>query len=60
MTRKDAAWPSKATALDLLADLLQQGGLGRCTPVWAGPTPDGVDPNGTRLFTDLLGLLGDA
>ena len=60
-------------AFDLLADLLQQGGLGRCTPVWAGPTdnrvinkpdnqadPDGVDHNGTRLFTDLLGLLGDA
>ena len=60
-------------AFDLLVDLLQQGGLGRCTPVWAGPTdnrviakpdhqadPDGVDSNGTRLFTDLLGLLGDA
>ena len=58
---------------DLLADLLSQGGLGRITPVWAGPTdnrvipqtdasadPDGVDANGTRLFTDLLGLLGDA
>jgi hypothetical protein len=60
-------------AFDLLADLLQQGGMGRCTPVWAGPTdnrviprpdnqadPDGVDADGTRLFTDLLGLLGDA
>ena len=59
-------------AFDLLSDLLAGGGLGRCSPVWAGPTdtrvipkpdaqadPDGVDATGARLFSDLLGLLGD-
>ncbi len=60
-------------AFDLLADLLGQGGLGRCSPVWAGPgdtrviaqtdakaDPDGVDADGSRLFSDLVGLLGSA
>ncbi|MDP4300195.1 phospholipase D-like domain-containing protein [Leptothrix discophora] len=60
-------------AFDLLADLLSQGGLGRCSPVWAGPSdtrviaqtdakadPDGVDADGSRLFSDLIGLLGSA
>lgn len=55
------------SAFDAIADLLQQGGLGRCSPIWAGPTdtsvlpqadniadPDGVDDDGSTL----LGLLG--
>ena len=54
-------------ALDVLAGLLSDGGLGRCSPVSAGPTdtlvipqsdaaadPDGVDPDGN----DLLALFG--
>lgn len=57
-------------AFDVLADLLSTGGLGRCSPVWAGPTdthvipqsdaiadPDGVDPDGSgflALFGSLL------
>lgn len=57
------------SAFDVLADLLPTGGLGRCSPVWAGPTdtlvipqsdaisdPDGVDPNGSGLLA-LFGAL---
>lgn len=56
------------TAFDAVADLLAQGGLGRCAPVWAGPTdasvlpstddvadPDGA--NGASFVTLLAGLL---
>jgi hypothetical protein len=48
---------------------LSDGGLGRCSPVWAGPTdtsvilqsdaiadPDGVDANGSGLLA-LFGTL---
>ena len=55
-----------------MADLLQQGGLGRCSPVWEGPTdtsvieqtvdiadPDGVDPDGSNLLNLFLPLLLD-
>ncbi|MCK9516117.1 MAG: hypothetical protein WCY26_06190 [Thiohalobacteraceae bacterium] len=55
------------SAFAVLAELLASGGLGRCAPVWAGPTdnkvipqtdaiadPDGVDPDGNGL----LGLFG--
>ena len=58
------------SAFDAVADLLQQGGLGRCSPVWEGPTddsvieqtvdiadPDGVDPDGSNLFSLFLPLL---
>ncbi|MPZ48395.1 MAG: hypothetical protein GEU75_03625 [Dehalococcoidia bacterium] len=55
-------------AFDAVADLLQQGGLGRCSPVWAGPTDTSVlpqtddiaDPDGSTgadfltLFASLL------
>lgn len=52
------------SAFDLVADLLEQGGLGRCSPVWAGPTDttvlpqtdDIADPDGTA-GTDFLALL---
>jgi hypothetical protein len=60
------------SAFDLLADLLAQGGGGRITAVWAGPTdtrvisqtdaradPDGVDADGSRMLSDLAGLLAD-
>jgi hypothetical protein len=56
-------------AFDVLADLLAAGGLGRCAPVWAGPTdnlvipqsdavadPDGVYPDGSG-FLALFGAL---
>lgn len=56
-------------AFDVLADLLASGGLGRCSPVWAGPTdtrvipqgddiadPDGVDTDGAGLLA-LFGTL---
>jgi hypothetical protein len=56
-------------AFDVLSELLAAGGLGRCTPVWAGPTdtrvepqkrdvadPDGVDSDGSRLLS-LFGTL---
>lgn len=68
-----ALWTRLATpeaAFDAIADLLSAGGLGRCAPIWAGPTdteviprpddtsdPDGVDPTGANLlalFRDLL------
>lgn len=73
-----AAWTRLAdpeAAFDQLSDLLAQGGLGRCSPIWAGPPasdnsvipkpdkevdPDGVDANGSRILSDLLGLLGDS
>ena len=57
------------SAFDAIADLLQQGGLGRLSPIWAGPTetagatdrdladPDGVDETGTALFNLLLSEL---
>ena len=52
------------SAFDIVADLLEQGGLGRCSPVWAGPTDNTVlpqtddiaDPDGTS-GTDFLALL---
>jgi hypothetical protein len=60
-------------AFDVLADLLATGGLGRCTPVFAGPTdnlvipqsdevsdPDGVDPDGTCLLALMLTVLLEA
>jgi hypothetical protein len=57
-------------AFGVLAELLASGGLGRCSPVWAGPAdtppgslqsddvadPDGVDPDGSRLLS-LFGTL---
>jgi hypothetical protein len=62
-----AAWVRLArldSAFDLVADLLEQGGLGHCTPVWAGPTDttvlpqtdDIADPDG-KAGTDFLALL---
>ncbi len=52
------------SAFDVVRDLLQQGGLGRCTPVYAGPTDtsvipestDKIDPNGLA-GPSLIGLL---
>lgn len=59
------------SAFDVLADLLAQGGLGRISPVWAGPPasdtsvipqsdavadPDGVDEDGRNLLA-VLGAL---
>ena len=57
------------SAFDVLADLLASGGLGRCSPVWSGPTdtsvipqsdavadPDGVDEDGSGLLA-LFGTL---
>lgn len=52
----------------MLRDLLAAGGLGRCAPVWAGPTDtsvivedtDRTDPNGllgVGLMTLLTGLI---
>ncbi|MBD1874507.1 hypothetical protein H6F75_13525 [Nodosilinea sp. FACHB-131] len=56
-------------AFDAVVDLLRQGGLGRCTPIWVGPNdttvipqdadvadPDGVDEDGSNLLA-LLGQL---
>ena len=56
------------SAFDVVRDLLQSGGLGRCQPVWAGPTDtsvipetdDKTDPNGklgVGLLSMLLGLV---
>ena len=56
------------SAFDVVRDLLQNGGLGRCQPVWAGPTDtavipetdDKTDPNGVLgvgLLSTLLGLV---
>jgi hypothetical protein len=45
------------SAFDLVRDLLQQGGLGRCTPVYAGPTDTSVIPEATDK-TDPNGLAG--
>jgi hypothetical protein len=56
------------SAFDVVRDLLQNGGLGRCQPVWAGPsdtavipeTDDKTDPNGklgVGLLSTLLGLV---
>jgi hypothetical protein len=58
------------SAFDAVADLLQQGGLGRCTPVWGGPSftpPEGqsddvTDPDGTdgaSMMALLASLLAD-
>jgi hypothetical protein len=55
------------SAFDVVRDLLQSGGLGRCQPIWAGPTDTAVipesddksDPNGrlgVGLLSTLLGL----
>jgi hypothetical protein len=61
------------SAFDVLADLLTSGGLGRCSPVWAGPTdnkvipqsdaiadPDGVDTDGSGLLALFGSLLLDS
>jgi hypothetical protein len=53
--------------------LLTSGGLGRCSPVWAGPTdnkvipqsdaiadPDGVDTDGSGLLALFGSLLLDS
>jgi hypothetical protein len=61
------------SAFGLLAELLAAGGLGRCTPVWAGPAdtsviaqsdaiadPDGVDADGSGLLSLFGALLLDA
>jgi hypothetical protein len=60
------------SAFYVLADLLAGGGLGRCAPVWAGPTDtlvipatdDNSDPNGVGdgpgLFALLVGLISDS
>jgi hypothetical protein len=56
------------TAFDAVADLLAQDGLGRCAPVWAGPTDTSVLPsaddvadpdgaNGASFVTLLAGPL---
>ncbi|MEA5463632.1 hypothetical protein [Leptothoe sp. PORK10 BA2] len=56
------------SAFDAIADLLRQGGLGRCTPIWAGPNDewgipaetDSADPDGVNLsLITLAGLLGE-
>jgi hypothetical protein len=57
----------------VLADLLGTSGLGRCSPVFAGPTdnlvvpqsdavsdPDGVDADGTGLLALFLTVLVEA
>ncbi|MEX5307029.1 hypothetical protein RF644_14885 [Kocuria sp. CPCC 205258] len=65
-----ALWTRLATgdgAFGVLEDLLSASGLGRCQPVWAGPTdtdvlpkpdavtdPDGVDEDGTGLLALFL------
>jgi hypothetical protein len=45
------------SAFDVLRDLLRQGGLGRCSPVYAGPTDTSVIPETTDK-TDPNGLAG--
>jgi hypothetical protein len=45
------------SAFDVVRDLLQSGGLGRCQPVWAGPTDTAVIPE-TDDKTDPNGLVG--
>jgi hypothetical protein len=58
------------SAFNVLVELLQQGGLGRCSPVWAGPTDTNVlpqsddvaDPDGstgTNFMTLFSSLLSD-
>ncbi|MCB5185578.1 hypothetical protein LG201_10225 [Methylobacillus gramineus] len=60
-----------ASAFDLIADLLQQGGLGKLAPLWLGPTDDSViaqsdavaDPDGTdggALETLLASFLSES
>lgn len=60
-----------ASAFDLVADLVQQGGLGRLAPLWLGPVDDTViaqsddvaDPDGSDgadLLTLLAGFLGES
>ena len=59
------------SAFDAVADLLAQGGLGRCSPVWAGPTDTNVIPqtadvadpdgaNGAQFLTLFASLLSEA
>ena len=45
------------SAFDVVSDLLRAGGLGRCQPVWAGPTDTSVIPEADDK-TDPNGLLG--
>jgi hypothetical protein len=45
-------------AFDAVADLLGQGGLGRCQPVWTGPTDTAVLPQTDRV-ADPDGLADD-
>jgi hypothetical protein len=59
-TNASALWARLAepeSAFDVLRDLLQQGGLGRCSPVYAGPTDTSVLPETTDK-TDPNGLAG--
>jgi hypothetical protein len=71
-TGSPAMWTRLATgagAFGVLVDLLSAGGLGRCQPVWAGPTdteviakPDAdTDPAGgdESIFAALWKLAGD-
>ena len=44
-------------AFDAISDLLEQGGLGRCSPVWAGPTDTSVLPQ-TNAVSDPDGGTG--
>ena len=55
------------SAFSAIANLLQQGGLGRCSPIWGGPTDDSaeeqsvdiIDPNGASeaALLELLSTL---
>ena len=52
------------SAFRAIRNLLQQGGLGRCIPIWGGPVDDSGEEQNTDLFdpngaseTALLGLL---
>jgi len=70
----DADWVRLASmfgCFDLVADLLDQGGLGRVVPLWPGPTDNAVlaqannvaDPDGGRTdqyLTMLAGLIGES
>ncbi len=60
-----------AGCFDLVADLLDQGGLGRIVPLWRGPADTATlaqsnavaDPDGSRTdqyLTMLAGLIGES
>ncbi|MDH5301746.1 MAG: hypothetical protein OEW58_10325 [Gammaproteobacteria bacterium] len=62
-----ALWTRLATpesAFDVIADLLAEGGLGRLSPIWAGPTDNSVlpqtddvaDPSGLNDGAGMLSL----